>query len=95
MPPPEQQPSDKLLSKVKRSLEKKNIEVLNMFQVKSLVNQRQGTTKRRKVAPKIWVGEDPEDDEAAVEDVWAYLDNMFIYMVALAMAGVTAIYVNV
>ena len=45
--------------------------------------------------PKIWVGEDPEDDEAAVEDVWAYLDNMFIYMVALAMAGVTAIYVNV
>jgi len=91
MPPPEQQPSDKLLSKVKRSLEKKNIEVLNMFQVKSLVNQRQGTTKRRKVAPKIWVGEDPEDDEVAVEDVWAYLDNMFIYMVALAMAGVTAI----
>eukprot|EP00435_Cladocopium_sp_Y103_P033844 s1798_g8.t1 len=87
LPPPEQQPSDKLLSKVKRSLEKRNVEVLNMFQVKSLTTQRQGVVKRRKVAPKIWVGEDPADAESPSEDVWTYLDNLFIYLVALAMAG--------
>ena len=87
LPPPEQQPSDKLLSKLSRALQKKNLEVMNMFQVRTLANQRVATSKRRKVAPMFWVGEPADEEQAVQEDCASYLECLFVYMVALAMAG--------
>ena len=87
LPPPEQQPSDKLLSKLSRALQKKNLEVMNMFQVRTLANQRVATSKRRKVAPMVWVGEPADEEQAVQEDCASYLECLFVYMVALAMAG--------
>ena len=63
-----------------------------MHTVKTLFNQRSGTSKRMKVAPNLWVGSVGDDETSApVEDWSAYADNLFVYLLGLAMVGATPI----
>eukprot|EP00434_Breviolum_minutum_P041643 symbB.v1.2.037046.t1/scaffold5326.1/size28399/1 len=92
MPPPEQQPSDKLLSKLSRAFTKRSLEVMSAHTVKTLFNQRSGTSKRMKVAPNLWIGSVGDDETAVpVEDWSSYADNLFVYLLGLAMVGATPI----
>ena len=92
MPPPEQQPSDKLLSKLSRALQKKSLEVMSVHNVKTLFNQRSSTSKRMKVAQNLWVGSVGDEDVAApVEDWNAYSEHLLVYLIGLAMVGATPV----
>ena len=92
MPPPEQQPSDKLLSKLSRALQKKSLEVMSVHTVKTLFNQRSSTSKRVKVAQNLWVGGVGEEEAAAPVDAWnTYADNLLVYLIGLSMVGATPV----
>ena len=93
LPPPEQQPSDKLLSKLTRALQKRSLEVMNVFSVKTLFNQRSNpSTKRVKVAhkPVDWIHR-RNDEVQPVENWSTYLDQLLVYLIGLAMAGAYAL----
>ena len=89
--PPEFTPSDRVITKAQRALAKRSLEVIDLWQVRSIANQRMTQAKRRRVAPDIWVGGDP--DEAGVDPVhhswFTYLSQMRLYFLSLAMAGST------
>lgn len=92
LPPPEQQPSDKLLSKLTRALHKRSLEVMNVFSVKTLFNQRSNpSTKRVKVAHNLWIGSTGDDEVQPVENWSTYLDQLLVYLIGLAMAGAYAL----
>ena len=92
LPPPEQQPSDKLLSKLTRALQKRSLEVMNVFAVKTLFNQRSTpSAKRVKVAHNLWVGSTGEEDMQPSESWASYLDHLLIYLIGLSMAGAYAL----
>ena len=92
LPPPEQQPSDKLLSKLTRALQKRSLEVMNVFTVKTLFNQRSTpSAKRVKVAHNLWVGSTGEEDMQPSESWANYLDHLLIYLIGLSMAGAYAL----
>ena len=92
LPPPEQQPSDKLLSKLTRALQKRSLEVMNVFSVKTLFNQRSNpSTKRVKVAHNLWIGSTGDDEVQPVENWSTYLDQLLVYLIGLAMAGAYAL----
>ncbi|CAK9045752.1 Uncharacterized protein SCF082_LOCUS25847 [Durusdinium trenchii] len=81
-------PKHKLLSKLGRALQKKNLEVMNMFQVRTLANQRVATSKRRKVAPWFGSGKPPMRSRLRRRIVHpTCMECLFVYMVALAMGG--------
>ena len=89
--PPEFTPSDRVITKAQRALAKRSLEVIDLWQVRSIANQRMTQAKRRRVAPDIWVGGDP--DETGVDPVhhswFTYLGQMRLYFLSLAMAGST------
>ena len=92
LPPPEQQPSDKLLSKLTRALQKRSLEVMNVFTVKTLFNQRSTpSAKRVKVAHNLWVGSTGEEDMQPSESWANYLYHLLIYLIGLSMAGAYAL----
>ena len=59
--PSEFTPSDRLLTKAQRALQKRSLEVIDIMRVKSISTQRMSGEKRRKVANNLWVGEDPDE----------------------------------
>ena len=86
--PPEFTPSDRLLTKAKRALTKRSLEVVDLWQVRSIANQRMATTKRRRLAPGLYYGGDPDEVDSEVAMNWhSYLVQLRLYLLALAMAG--------
>ena len=77
---PEQQPSERLLSKLRRALART---------VRSMFNQRMAVAKKRKITSNLWVQEGPDEDQPGSDiidktcQVW--LDMLWIYALALSM----------
>ncbi|CAJ1395393.1 unnamed protein product, partial [Effrenium voratum] len=86
---PEQLPSDCLLSKLRRAIQRRNIEVLeviDLWSVRAIYNQRMGMAKKRKIA---WVEQagDKEIDVRVERSCQSWLDLLHTYCLGLAMAG--------
>ena len=90
--PPALQPSDRLLSKLQKALVKRNVEVIDVWSVRSLHTQRTNPAKRRRLGnTDIWVGPGPEEEGEDVERNWLrYLDQLNLLLTGLAMVGTTA-----
>ncbi|CAJ1382622.1 unnamed protein product [Effrenium voratum] len=92
---PEQQPSERLLSKLRRALARRSLEVTSLWTVRSMFNQRMAVAKKRKITSNLWVQEGPDEDQSGSDiidktcQVW--LDMLWIYALALSMAGTTPI----
>eukprot|EP00438_Fugacium_kawagutii_P003196 Skav218041 [mRNA] locus=scaffold214:640892:642988:+ [translate_table: standard] len=86
--PPEFTPSDRLLTKAQRALTKRSLEVADLWQVRSIANQRMATQKRRKVGANLYYGGEPDEADAEITMSWhSYLVQLRLYLLALAMAG--------
>eukprot|EP00435_Cladocopium_sp_Y103_P064721 s1013_g26.t1 len=91
--PPEYTPSDRILAKAQRALTKRSLEVVDVWQVRSIATQRLSVSKRRRLAGDIWISGEP--DETPSEGVpaawWGYLIQLRLYLLSLAMAGAAKI----
>ena len=85
-PEPRQFPSDRLLSKLSRQLYRGQLEVMDLWTVRSLTFQRTHSQKRRKVGDGLYLQED--DTEEDMSKTWlAYLMKLETYLLALAIVG--------
>ena len=86
---PEQQPSDRVLTRLSRALQKRSLEVFNVMQVRSLADQRGNPAKKRKVAGNLYVSQG-EDEEEPRESTWeAFRESHWMYLFGLAIVGAT------
>ena len=53
---PEFTRGDRLLTKAQRALQKRSLEVMDVWQVRSIATQRLSQAKRRRVGQDLWVG---------------------------------------
>eukprot|EP00438_Fugacium_kawagutii_P015001 Skav227499 [mRNA] locus=scaffold282:174451:175605:+ [translate_table: standard] len=86
-PEPGCMPSDRLISKVVRSLRKHTLEVMDLWSVRSLTHQRIHGQKRRRIADGLFVQEVDDTEDAGVKNWAAYLKKLDIYLCALSIAG--------
>ena len=85
---PGEWPSDRLLSKVWKQLDKRSLEVQDLWLVKSLTYQKTTPVKKRKVAEGLWAQDDTDDhDREGGTDMSSYFQRMRIYFMALAIVG--------
>ena len=86
-PTPAKFPGDRLISKMVKSLGRGQLEVFDLWSVRSLVHQRTHGAKRRRLAENIFIHEEDKDEQAPRN--WLnYLDKLETYLYALAIAGV-------
>ena len=90
-PSGEVMPSDRLISKVARNLKRNQLEVFDMWAVRSLLHQKTHTTKRRKLADGLYTEEDDES-ETLMKNADNYLVKLETYLIALSIAGCQAIH---
>ena len=86
---PGEWPSDRLLSRLSRALEKRALDVMDLFTVKSLLHQKSSTApKRRRLADGLYMHDDDEDKQPeGGNDIAAYFQRMRIYFMGLAIVG--------
>eukprot|EP00438_Fugacium_kawagutii_P015959 Skav227096 [mRNA] locus=scaffold199:6515:11398:+ [translate_table: standard] len=90
--PPDYTPSDRMLTKAQRALAKRSLEVIDMWQVRSISSQRLAVRKKRKVGHGLYVADEGDEvDEGGVQDWVNYLLQMRLYLLSLVMAGATKI----
>eukprot|EP00438_Fugacium_kawagutii_P020457 Skav206762 [mRNA] locus=scaffold167:384381:393045:- [translate_table: standard] len=87
-PEPGCMPSDRLISKVVRSLRKHTLEVMDLWSVRSLTHQRTHGQKRRRIADGLFVQEVDDTEDTGVKNWAAYLKKLDIYLCALSIAGI-------
>ncbi len=58
---PEEWPSEKLISKLSKALDKRTFEVTDLWTVKSMLHQKTTSAKRRRLADNLYLQEDEED----------------------------------
>eukprot|EP00435_Cladocopium_sp_Y103_P021555 s228_g5.t1 len=86
---PSEWPSDRLLSRLAKSMDKRNLEVMDLWTVKSLLHQKSSVgSKRRRVGDNLYV-QDSEEDSVLEggTDLAAYFQRMRIYFMGLAVVG--------
>ena len=82
------EPSEYLISKCVKRLGSRTVQVDNMWQVKTLVNQQRTTPKRQRVTENLELVETAADVDVVVpETLMQYLANLFTYCLAWARAG--------
>ena len=89
--PPELTPSDRLISKLARQLRRRSLEVQDLSKVHSLAYQRTHPAKKQRLATSSSVEvllQDPgELDAMPVDTAETYLEQLSLYVTALAIAG--------
>ena len=87
--PPEIMPADSLVSRCSREMSKRMLMVFNVHTAKNLKYQVTTSKKRKRLADDLYT----EQEEVTVEarDASEYLDKLTIYMLALAVAGISQI----
>jgi hypothetical protein len=89
--PPELAPADSLVSRVAREMTRRQLQVKDVWSVKTLHHQVMRASKKRKLAGGLYLQDDEDDPVVMGHSSEAYLDCLFTYLVALAKAGVTAV----
>ena len=80
-------PSDQLLSRCYREMEKRLLTVYDMWKVKNLMHQVMTTKKRKQVGTDLYTFEDDADAATEIRGVEKYLSMLHTYLLALAIAG--------
>ena len=84
-------PSDSLLSRIFREVERRALQIKDLWKIKTLTSQSEEGPKRRKLAPHLFTDIDTESEVPVDASVDAYFDNMATYLLALAKAGAKAL----
>lgn len=85
--PPHMTPSDLLLSRLFTEVERRALQIKDLWKVKTLTSQSEEGPKRWKLAPHLFTDIDTESEVPVNASVDAYFDNMATYLLALAKAG--------
>jgi hypothetical protein len=85
--PVEVSPSDQLLSRCYREMDKRLLTVYNIWKVKTLLHQVTTTRKRKQVGTDLYTFEDETEDAAGAHGVEKYLAMLHTYLLALSIAG--------
>ena len=85
--PVEVSPSDQLLSRCYREMDKRLLTVYNIWKVKTLLHQVTTTKKRKQVGTDLYTFEDEADEAAGAHGVEKYLAMLHTYILALSIAG--------
>ena len=80
-------PSDQLLSRCYREMEKRLLTVYDVWKVKNLMHQVMTTKKRKQVGTDLYTFEDEAEAMPEVRGVEKYLTMLHTYLLALATAG--------
>ena len=87
-PLPDEWPSDRLLSRISKNLEKHTLDIQDVWAIKSLLWQKTNPVKKRKLGENLYLAEDvDEHNRASASDGPTYLFNLKTYFMALAIAG--------
>ena len=91
--PPEATPSDKWLTRCQRALTKRSLDVINVMDVRSVLNQRTaGSGRKRKVGDNLYYSDKADEDDFEIDSSWfSYLLQLRLYLLALAMVGASAV----
>ena len=85
---PEEWPSDRLVSKLFKAVEKRTLEVTDLWQVKSMLHQKTHSAKRRRIGENLYLQDNEEGAEPEVgTDAPSYFNRMRVYFMALAIVG--------
>jgi hypothetical protein len=85
--PVEASPSDQLLSRCYREMDKRLLTIYNIWKVKTLLHQVTSTKKRKQVGTDLYTFEDETEDAAGAHGVEKYLAMLHTYLLALSIAG--------
>ena len=85
--PAEVTPSDQLLSRCYREMEKRLLTVYDIWKVKSLLHQVMTTKKRKQVGTHLFTFEDDVEVASESHDWERYLAKLYTYLLALSLAG--------
>ena len=85
--PVEVNPSDQLLSRVYREMEKRLLTVYDIWKVKTLKHQVMSTKKRKQVGTDLYMFEDEAEEKPEAHKVEKYLALLHTYLLALSIAG--------
>jgi len=85
--PVEVNPSDQLLSRCYREMEKRLLTVYDVWKVKTLRHQVMTTKKRRQVGTDLYMFEDEAEVKPEAHGVEKYLAMLHTYLLALSIAG--------
>ena len=75
--PAEEMPSDQLLSRLYREVEKRCLSVHEIGKIKTLMHQVTTDKKKKRLADGLYVMEEEEETEA-LRTTEAYMDNLFL-----------------
>ena len=89
--PPDLLPSDRLVSRLYREIQKRCLTMKDVLTVFTLFQQKTQSPKRQRVAEGLYVGVDTEEAARRQKTCSDYLDALYIYCLALAMAGCSPI----
>ena len=84
---PEEWPGDRLVSKLFKAVEKRTLEVTDLWQVKSMLHQKTHSAKRRRIGENLYLQDNEESAEPEVGDAPSYFNRMRVYFMALAIVG--------
>jgi hypothetical protein len=85
--PAEVSPSDQLLSRCYRELDKRLLTVCDIWKVKTLRHQVMTTKKRKQVGTDLYTFEDEAEETPETRDVEKYLAMLYTYLLALSITG--------
>jgi hypothetical protein len=80
-------PSDQLLSRCYREMEKRLLTVYDVWKVKNLLHQVMSTKKRKQVGTDLYTFEDDAEATPGIRGVERYLATLHTYLLALSIAG--------
>ena len=87
--PSEVLPSDRLVSRLFREIHKRALTMKDILTVVNMFQQKTAGPKRQRLAENLYRDLDPEQETPKRARTWMeYLDALYIYLLALAMAGV-------
>ena len=83
---PEDEPSEKLVSRLFRELEKRDLSVKDLWTIQSLAARQRAGKQRTEVMPGLsWHDDDP--DYRGFKSAASFLNQLVVYMLGLAKAG--------
>ena len=85
---PGEWPSDRLVSKLFKAIDKRQLEVADLWVVKSQLHQKTTSAKRRRLGENLYLQENEDSAEPEVgNDAPSYFNRMRVYFMALAIVG--------